>query len=175
MGDIVSLAQKAQEVFDEKETAEMQKKMAKAEFSFNDFLKMQKQMKAFGSMGNLLSMIPGLNIGKDARDQISHVGEAQFKKIEVFISSMTPQERENPQLMNPSRKKRIAAGSGIAIGEINQFVSQFEQMRLMMKSMSNVQKGGKMDMNAMRQMMSQGGVKPKAQASESVKMKRKFK
>ena len=135
MGDIVSLVERAQEVFDEKQAKELEEKMAKAEFSFNDFLKMQKQMQMFGSMGNLLGMIPGLNIGKDDRDKISHEGEKQFKRIEVFIQSMTPQERANPNLLNSSRKKRIAKGCGMELSEINTFVKQFEQMRMMMKGM----------------------------------------
>ena len=135
MGDIVSLVERAQEVFDEKQAKELEEKMAKAEFSFNDFLKMQKQMRMFGSMGNLLGMIPGLNIGKDDRDKISHEGEKQFKRIEVFIQSMTPQERANPNLLNSSRKKRIAKGCGMELSEINTFVKQFEQMRMMMKGM----------------------------------------
>jgi signal recognition particle subunit SRP54 len=179
MGDIVSLVERAQEVFDENEALELQEKMKKAEFSFDDFLKMQKQMKMFGSMGNLLGMIPGLNIGKDERDKISHVGEKQFKKIEVFIQSMTPEERANPQLMNPSRKKRIAAGSGISLQEANRFLGQFDQMRGMMKGMSDMQnmaKGGKNPMN-MRNMLQnmQGGMKPAKNLTDSAKMKRKFK
>lgn len=104
MGDIVSLVERAQEVFDEKTAKEMEKKMAKAEFSFNDFLKMQSQMKMFGSMDQLLGMIPGLKMSKDDRQKISHEGEKQFKRIEVFIQSMTPEEREHPELMNSSRK-----------------------------------------------------------------------
>lgn len=140
MGDIVSLVERAQEVFDEKTAREMEKKMAKAEFSFNDFLKMQSQMKMFGSMDQLLGMIPGLKISKDDRQKISHEGEKQFKKIEVFIQSMTPEEREHPELMNSSRKKRIAAGAGISIHDLNVFINQFEQMRGMMKGFSDVKK-----------------------------------
>ena len=145
MGDIVSLVERAQEVFDEKSAREMEEKMSKAEFSFNDFLKMQKQMKMFGSMDNLLGMIPGLGLSKDDRQKISHEGEKQFKRIEVFIQSMTPEEREHPELMNTSRKKRIAQGSGIPIHDVNLFITQFEQMRSMMKGFSDVKKNmGKM-------------------------------
>ena len=140
MGDIVSLVERAQEVFDEKTAKEMEKKMAKAEFSFNDFLKMQSQMKMFGSMDQLLGMIPGLKISKDDRQKISHDGEKQFKRIEVFIQSMTPEEREHPELMNSSRKKRISQGSGIPLHELNIFINQFEQMRKMMKGFSDVKK-----------------------------------
>ena len=145
MGDIVSLVERAQEVFDEKSAREMEEKMAKAEFSFNDFLKMQKQMKMFGSMDNLLGMIPGLSLSKDDRQLISHEGEKQFKRIEVFIQSMTPEEREHPELMNTSRKKRIAEGSGIPLHDVNIFIKQFEQMRGMMKGMNDMKKNmGKM-------------------------------
>ena len=138
MGDIVSLVERAQEVFDEKTAAEMEKKMAKAEFTFNDFLKMQSQMKMFGSMDQLLGMIPGLKMSKDDRQMISHEGEKQFKRIEVFIKSMTPEEREHPELINSSRKKRIAQGSGIPLHDINMYINQFEQMRKMMKGMSDM-------------------------------------
>ena len=140
MGDIVSLVERAQEVFDEKTAKEMEKKMAKAEFSFNDFLKMQSQMKMFGSMDQLLCMIQGLKMSKDDRQKISHEGEKQFKRIEVFIQSMTPEEREHPELMNSSRKKRISQGSGIPLHELNIFINQFEQMRKMMKGFSDVKK-----------------------------------
>ena len=166
MGDIVSLVERAQEVFDEKTAREMEKKMSKAEFSFNDFLKMQSQMKVFGSMDNLLGMIPGLGLSKDDRQKISHEGEKQFKRIEVFIQSMTPEERENPELMNTSRKKRIAAGSGISMHDVNMFISQFEQMRKMMKGFSDVKRnigklsgklgsdmGGKLSMHQMMKNM----------------------
>ena len=138
MGDIVSLVERAQEVFDEKTAREMEKKMSKAEFTFNDFLKMQSQMKMFGSMDQLLGMIPGLKISKDDRQMISHEGEKQMKKIEVFIQSMTPEEREHPELMNSSRKKRISKGSGLPLHDINVYINQFEQMRKMMKGMSDM-------------------------------------
>lgn len=138
MGDIVSLVERAQEVFDEKQAAELEEKMAKAEFSYNDFLKMQNQMKMFGSMGNLLGMIPGLKISKDDRDMISHEGDKQFKRIEVFISSMTPAERSKPELIDTSRKKRIAKGAGMDLAEVNAYVKQFEQMRMMMKGMHDM-------------------------------------
>jgi len=166
MGDIVSLVERAQEVFDEKSAREMEEKMSKAEFSFNDFLKMQKQMKMFGSMDNLLGMIPGLGLSKDDRQMISHEGEKQFKRIEVFIQSMTPEEREHPELMNSSRKKRIAGGSGISLHDVNLFINQFEQMRKMMKGMNDMKKnmgklmgkmgsdmGGKLSMHQMMKNM----------------------
>ncbi len=138
MGDIVTLVERAQEVFDEKQALELQEKMQKAEFSFDDFLKMQNQIKMFGSMDQILGMIPGINIAKDDRQKISHLSEKQFKKIEVIIQSMTPQERNNPDLINTSRKKRLAKGTGLTMQEINQFMTQFNQMRMVMKSMSDM-------------------------------------
>ena len=114
--------------------------MEKAEFSFNDFVKIQKQMKMLGSIDQILGMIPGMNISKDDKEKISHEGEKQFKKIEVLINSMTPQERNHPELLNSSRKRRIAAGSGISLHELNLFINQFEQMRQMMKGMSDMKK-----------------------------------
>ena len=168
MGDIVSLVERAQEVFDEKIAKEMEKKMAKAEFSFNDFLKMQSQMKMFGSMDQLLGMIPGLKMSKDDRQKISHEGEKQIKKIEVMIQSMTPEEREHPELMNSSRKKRIAQGAGVPIHELNVFINQFEQMRKMMKGFSDVKK----NMGSMMGKMGQAGAK--LTAHQMMKNMRRF-
>ncbi len=136
MGDIVSLVEKAQKNIDIKEAKALEEKMLKAEFSFEDFLKIQKQIKALGSFGGILSMLP-LGISKDDSDKISHEGEKQFKKIEVFIQSMTPEERKNPNILNQSRKERIAKGSGLGLQELNQFISQFEMMRKMMKGLGN--------------------------------------
>ncbi len=158
MGDIVSLVERAQEVFDEKEALKFQEKMQKEEFSFNDFLNMQKQMKMFGSMDQILGMIPGINLKQADREKISHASETEFKKIEVFIQSMTPEERDNPQLMNTSRKKRIAKGCGMDMHTINLYVKQFEQMRQMMSGMNKMQKmfggfGKKNDKKAMVQAM----------------------
>ncbi len=138
MGDIVSLVEKAQEVFDEKQAKEFEKKMAKAEFTYNDFLNMQKQMKMFGSIDNILGMLPIPGLNKDAKETIATEGEKQLKKIESFISSMTPSERANPQLINTSRKKRISTGCGIPLHEVNQIISQFDQMRQMMKGMNDI-------------------------------------
>lgn len=140
MGDIVSLVERAQEVFDEKEALKFQEKMQKEEFSYNDFLNMQRQMKMFGSMDQILGMIPGVNIKKEDREKISHEGEKELKKIEVFIQSMTPEEREFPQLMDSSRKRRIAQGCGMDMHTINLYVKQFEQMRQMMGGMNKLTK-----------------------------------
>lgn len=165
MGDIVSLVERAQEVFDEKEALKMQEKMSKAEFSFNDFLNMQKQMKMFGSMDQILGMLPGVNLKQSDREKISHASETEFKKIEVFIQSMTPEERDNPQLMNTSRKKRIAKGCGMDMHTINQYVKQFEQMRQMMGGMNKMKKmfGGFNKKNEKKAMV------------QAMKMMRKFK
>ena len=179
MGDIVSLVERAQEVFDEKQALELEAKMAKAEFSYNDFLGLQKQMKMFGSMGNLLGMIPGLKIGKDDRDKISHEGEKQFKRMEVFISSMTPEERNKPEIMNTSRKKRIAKGAGMELSEVNGYIKQFEQMRMMMKGMHDM-KGmlGKMGSGMPTHGKMPGGLNPKMgkhAMNKALKMMRRFK
>ena len=165
MGDIVSLVERAQEVFDEKEALKMQEKMQKAEFSFNDFLNMKKQMQMFGSMDQILGMLPGVNLKQSDREKISHATDTEFKKIEVFIQSMTPEEREHPELMNTSRKKRIAKGCGMDMHTVNVYVKQFEQMRQMM--------GG---MNKMQKMFSGFGKKNEKQAMvQAMKMMRKFK
>jgi signal recognition particle subunit SRP54 len=140
MGDIVSLVERAQEVFDEKEALKMQEKMQKAEFSFNDFLNMQKQMKMFGSFDQILGMLPGVNLKQSDKEKLSHATDSEFKKIEVFIQSMTPEERDNPELMNTSRKKRIAKGCGMDLHTVNLYVKQFEQMRQMMGGMGKMQK-----------------------------------
>lgn len=168
MGDIVSFVERAKEVIDEEDALEMQRKMEKAEFSFNDFLKMKKQMSMFGSLDQIMGMIPGLNIPKDQRDELTHEGEKQFKKIEVFIQSMTEEERNNPQLIDSSRKRRISKGSGIPLHDINIYIKQFEQMREMMKGMNGMKKnlskfakmgdignmlGGKLGMKQMMQNM----------------------
>src|SRR5574344_1170162 len=156
MGDIVSLVERAQEVFDEKQAIELEKKMRKAEFSFNDFLSMQKQMKMFGSIDQILGMLPIPELKKEDKEMISHQGEKEFKRIEVFIQSMTPDERDNPELLNSSRKKRISAGCGISLHDINIYIKQFEQMRVMMKGMSGMKdkmKHGKVNMSQAMNMM----------------------
>lgn len=139
MGDIVSLVERAQEVIDVQQALELQEKVEKSNFSFDDFLKLQKQMRMFGSVDQILGMLPGININKDERQLLSHEGEKQFKKMEVIIQSMTPEERRNPALINTGRKKRLAKGTGLNMAEINRFIAQFEQMRTMMKGMNDMQ------------------------------------
>ena len=183
MGDIVSLVERAQEVFDEKQARELEEKMSKNNFSFNDFLKMQKQMKMFGSMDQILGMLPGMNINKNEREMISHEGDKQFKKMEVFISSMTPEERNNPDLLNTSRKKRIAKGCGMDLAELNTFIKQFEQMRLMMKGMTDMKSmfgkmGGTPDFSRMANLGGLGGFKGKLgkhAMNKAMSMMRRFK
>jgi signal recognition particle subunit SRP54 len=148
MGDVVSLVERAQEQFDEEEARKIQKKIAKNRFGFDDFLSQIQQIKKMGSMKDLLGMIPGA--GKALKNL--DVDDDAFKHIEAIIHSMTPAERSDPSLLNSSRKKRIAQGSGRDIQEVNQLLKQFRQMGKMMKMMQG--SGGK----KMMQMM--GGLKP---------------
>jgi len=135
MGDVVSLVERAQEQFDEEQARRISKKIAKNQFGFDDFLSQIQQVKKMGNMKDLMGMIPG--VGKMTKDM--DIDENAFKGIEVIIGSMTPKERAQPQLLNHSRKTRIAKGSGTSIQEVNQLIKQFEQMSKMMKMMQ----GGK--------------------------------
>ena len=138
MGDIVSLVERAQEQFDEVEAKRIEAKIKKNKFDYNDFLSQLEQIKKMGDIKSLLNMIPGL--GKAMKDV--DIDNSAYTKIECIIQSMTPKERANPELMNLSRKKRIARGCGKTIDDINQFVKQFEQMSKMMHQFST----GKMPM-----------------------------
>jgi signal recognition particle subunit SRP54 len=129
MGDIVSLVERAQEQFDSKQAAELQKKIAKNQFNFNDFLGQLQQIKKMGNIKDLMGMIPGM--GKMVKDV--DIDENSFKSIEAIIQSMTQEERERPEIMNGGRRKRIASGSGTSIQEVNRLIKQFEDMRKMMK------------------------------------------
>lgn len=140
MGDIISFVERAQQQFDEKKAAELQKKIAKNEFNFNDFLQQLNQIKKMGNIKDLLGMIPGM--GKAIKD--IDISDDAFNKVEAIIHSMTPEERLNPKVMNGSRRKRIADGSGNSIQEVNQFLKQFEDMRKMMKKMQNMGAAGQM-------------------------------
>lgn len=141
MGDVVTLVEKAQKAFDEENTRKLEEEMLKDTFSFESFLRLQKTMKMFGSIDGLLNMLPIQGLNKDDKQKISNEGEKQFKKIEVMISSMTPEERKNPDLLNSSRKKRIAKGAGVSIDEFNKFIQQFEMMRKMMKGFGGLFNG----------------------------------
>ncbi|MEP7129488.1 MAG: signal recognition particle protein [Chitinophagales bacterium] len=134
MGDIVSLVEKAQEQFDEKEAERLQKKIRKNQFDFNDFLQQLAQIKKMGNIKDLVGMIPGM--GKAVKD--IDIDNDSFKKIEALILAMTREERENPELLNGSRRKRIATGSGNSIQELNQFIKQFDEMKKMMKTFNKM-------------------------------------
>jgi signal recognition particle subunit SRP54 len=138
MGDVVTLVEKAQEVFDEEEAKRLNKKIRKNQFDFNDFLSQLEQVKKMGNMKDLLGMIPG--VGKAIKD--IDIDDNSFKPIEAIIRAMTLEERENPEVINGSRKTRIANGSGTSIQQVNQLLKQFSDMRKMMKTM-NKMGGGK--------------------------------
>ncbi len=144
MGDIVSLVEKAQEQFDVDQARRLKKKIAKNQFNFNDFLQQIQQIKKMGNMKDLAGMIPG--VGKAIKNL--DVDDDAFKSIESIIYSMTPQERENPVLINGSRRKRIATGSGTSVQDVNRLIKQFDDTRKMMKMMS----GGKNLASMMRNM-----------------------
>ena len=146
MGDVVSLVERAQEQFDEEEARKLQKKIAKNQFGFDDFLKQIQQIKKMGNMKDLIGMIPGA--GKMMKDV--DIDDDAFKGIEAIIHSMTVKERTNPSIIDASRKKRIGKGSGTSVQEVNQLLKQFNQMAKMMKMMQGG--GGKRMMNAMKNM-----------------------
>jgi len=146
MGDVVSLVERAQEQYDEEEARKLQKKIAKNAFGFDDFLKQLQQIKKMGSMKDLMGMIPGA--GKMLKDV--DIDDDAFKGIEAIIHSMTPEERSEPKVINASRKKRIAKGSGTTVQEVNQLLKQFNQMGKMMKMMQGG--GGRKMMQMMKGM-----------------------
>jgi signal recognition particle subunit SRP54 len=143
MGDVLSLVEKAQEAISLDEAKELEKKMRKQEFSLEDFLKMQKQMKMLGSFDQILGMLPIPGLTKDMRETFAHTGEKQMKRVESIIFSMTPDERRKPETINSSRRIRIAKGCGLEETEITQFLKQFEQMRMVMKQMTQLTDGMK--------------------------------
>jgi signal recognition particle subunit SRP54 len=148
MGDVVSLVERAQENYDEEKARKLQKKIARNEFNFNDFLEQINQVKKMGNMKDLMGMIPGM--GKAVKNL--DIDDDAFKGIEAIIHSMTPAEREDHKILDGSRRKRIAMGSGSSIQDVNKLVKQFEETRKMMQLMSNKQNMA----NLMRQM---GGMK----------------
>ena len=133
MGDVVSLVEKAQEQFDEEQARKLQRKIMKDQFDFNDFLAQLEQIKKMGNVKDLMGMIPGMS--KAMKD--NEVPDDAFKGVEAIIRSMTPKERSTPTLLNASRKTRIAKGSGTTVADVNKLIKQFEEMRKMMKMMSN--------------------------------------
>ena len=141
MGDILSLIEKAELEVDEQKAKELSQKLKKAEFDYNDFLAQMQQIKKIGGMGSILSMLPG--VGNQLSGIDMDEGEKSMKRVESIILSMTKEERANPGLVNPSRKKRIARGAGVDISEVNRLVKQFDQMKKMMKQMPGLMGGGK--------------------------------
>ena len=141
MGDVMSLIEKAQANLDESKAKEMEQKMRKAQFGFDDYLESMNQMKKMGGISSVLGMMPGL--GGKMKDLEGMVDEKDLARKEAMIYSMTPAERSNPDLLNPSRKNRIAKGAGVTVAEVNRFVKQFEQTRKMMKQMPGMMKGKK--------------------------------
>ena len=144
MGDVMSLIEKAQANIDEEKAKSMEQKMKKAQFDFNDYLDSMEQMRNMGGFASVLNMLPG--VGGKMKDIESMVDEKDMARKEAIVLSMTPKERSNPDLLNPSRKQRIAKGAGVDIAEVNRFVKQFEQSRKMMKQMAGMagkSRGGK--------------------------------
>ena len=137
MGDVLTLIEKAEAQIDEKKARELEQKIKKAEFNFDDWLEQMEQMKKMGGLSSILSLMPDMGIPKDVE-----IDDGMFKSVEAMIQSMTKEERANPDIINLSRKKRIAKGAGVEIGEVNRFIKQFEQTRKMMKQMSGLM-GGK--------------------------------
>ncbi|MCL2300742.1 MAG: signal recognition particle protein [Firmicutes bacterium] len=147
MGDVLSLIEKAETMLDEKKAAEMEQKLLKNKFDMNDLLEQFRQLRKMGNMKDILGMIPG--VGKQVRD--IDIDERQFDKVQALILSMTPQERRKPDIINPSRKRRIAAGAGQQVEDVNRLLAQFRQMQKMMRQMG----GGRPGKNQMRGMMEQ--------------------
>lgn len=131
MGDVLTLIEKAQANIDEEQAKEMERKLRKSEFDFNDYLESFRQVKKLGGLGSVMNMMPGVN--SQMKGAVDGVDERQIDKVEAIILSMTPKERANPNLLNPSRKNRIAKGAGVDIAEVNRLVKQQEQMKKMMK------------------------------------------
>ena len=137
MGDVLTLIDKAQQAFDEKQAEELEKKIRQQQFDLNDYLEQMHQMKKMGPLQDLLKMVPGVNAA--ALDNVN-IDERKLLRIEAMITSMTPAERSDPSILNSSRKKRVADGSGVKVQDVNMFLKQFEQMRKMMKQFSNPKK-----------------------------------
>ena len=142
MGDVLSLVERAQQAFDEDEAKRLNAKMRQNKFDFNDFLGQLQQIKKMGNVKDLLGMIPGM--GSAVKDM--DIDNDSFKPIEAIIQSMTPKERENPDMIDNSRKKRIATGSGTSLQQVNNLLKQFDEMRKMMKKMNTMEKMGKLKM-----------------------------
>ena len=157
MGDVLSLIEKAETMLDEKKAMEMEERLLKNKFDLNDLLDQFKQIRKMGSMKDILSMIPGL--GKQVRDV--DIDERQFDRMQALILSMTPDERRHPDVINPSRKRRIAAGAGQQVEDVNKLLTQYRQMQKMFKQMNGGRggKGGRREREALMQMMEQKGMR----------------
>lgn len=136
MGDMLSLIEKAQETFDEEKAAKLEKKIKKNEFTLEDFLDQMGQITQMGGLGKMIGMLPGLGANKVSDEDIEK-GEQEFKQMEAIIYSMTIEERRNPSLLNASRRKRIAAGSGQPVSKINNLIKKYEDTKKLMKQFSN--------------------------------------
>lgn len=146
MGDVLTLIEKAEAQMDADKAKEMEAKIKKAEFDFDDFLEYMGQIRNMGGIGSIMSMLPGMGLGgnmKNIQMPDEDEAEANLKRTEAIIHSMTAKERKNPDILNPSRKNRIARGAGVDISEVNRLVKQFEQMKKMMKQMPGMMKGAK--------------------------------
>ena len=135
MGDVMSMIEKVQASIDEEKAREMEQKFKKAQFGFDDYLESMNQMKNMGGISSVLSMLPGMGAGGKMKDIESMIDEKDLARKEAIVLSMTPKERSNPEILNVSRKQRIAKGAGVDISEVNRFIKQFEQTRKMMKQM----------------------------------------
>ena len=148
MGDVLTLIEKAEAQIDDEKARQMSQKLKKAQFDYEDFLESTQQMKNMGGLSNIMNMLPGISgmggmgkKGMQINEEQTELAEKSMARMEAMIYSMTPEERRNPDLMNPSRKHRIAKGAGVDISEVNRMVKQFENMKKMMKKMGNM--GGK--------------------------------
>jgi signal recognition particle subunit SRP54 len=155
MGDVLSLIEKAEQQVDEQQAANLQKKLEKDQFTLEDFLQQMRQVRKMGPLSGLIGMLPGMGAMKQLKD--AEVDEGELDRVEAIILSMTPQERTNPTIINGSRRKRIAAGSGTKVQHVNQLVKQFDQMRKLMRQMMS----GKMPDPTQLAKMSGGGPRPK--------------
>jgi signal recognition particle subunit SRP54 len=155
MGDVLSLIEKAEQQVDEKEAEELQEKMRRDQFTLEDFLQQMRQVRKMGPLSGILGMLPGMGAMKQLKN--ADIDEGELDRVEAIILSMTPQERANPGVINGSRRKRIATGSGTKVQNVNALVKQFDQMRVLMKSMAN----GRMPSPAQIAQLQSGGKRPK--------------
>ena len=142
MGDIMTLIEKAEAQVDEQKAKELEQKLRKSQFDFNDYLDQISQVRKMGGLGEIMKMLPGMGLGAKLKDLPDMDGADELKKIEAMIFSMTLEERSNPDILNPSRKNRIARGAGVDVAEVNKLVKQFDQMKKMIKQIPGMM-GGK--------------------------------